>query len=659
MKSFYSLLLFVISVNVFPQQVKILKKIDGMMESAKLIRLTNSDSCINLCKEAIHLSKLYDYNEGLTAANYYMACSYFYKNSYDKAIEYSNLSLQYNNYSKISYVDKAYNLLGSIHNNLCNYEKALSYHEKALNISKVSNLRVSPKLVNIAIINSQINKNEKAIRILNEAEKISLSKKDSTTLYYVYLNKGEILLKSDKISESHKYFKKAFKYSNNKYKKVNILNNLATLYLKKSNPDSAKIYIDLSEKHLREYKNLRLKGAYYILMGKYYNNRNKSDSAGYFLKLASNIPLNKRLLFDMYLEMARLNISLYNYNEAIKYCNLILQHNKKPELHDISVNTYKLISSIYHLKKDPKSEYKYFNKYSEKRSTLSSIKLNDVINNTEYIGNQTITKAENQKKTISKDIKKRAYIKIGFTVFCISLSIFITLFFIYHLIIIQKKYNSVLKSINLTKKHNYDFITKIRTNIIPQTTKLINTNISNLQIFDMERFVSKLFIENIILWNKITFHNLSTKLITNDLSILISEVIEDFTYIKKSEHIDINFRKSTCFMTYDNMLAHSLLSNILYVLMKNSNNSTINIVLSQKESYVRLKFILESQVKSSHIKMNRKGVINKKNNHEINSFIIPYIFIISELAKIDLSYNIDNNIITQNIIFHNTIKSNE
>lgn len=120
----------------FIPEKDIRKKIDALLEKANVLRYSDSQSTIELSKDAVHLCEKIGYLLGEKAAKLYMAHSYSSVGNYEKALDLVYDSLPFliaENYYDLQWL--GYNLLGIIFCELGDIEKSMAFYYLAQTIA--------------------------------------------------------------------------------------------------------------------------------------------------------------------------------------------------------------------------------------------------------------------------------------------------------------------------------------------------------------------------------------------------------------------------------------------------------------------------------------------------------------------------------------------
>lgn len=108
--------------------------------------------------------------------------------------------------------DCLYGLIGNIYFIKGDYDEALKYYRKSLDVSK-SDIDRAGTLVNMFRIYFRRKEFDKALNLLEEAEKIFENYGNYRGLILVYVNKGEILLSQNRMDEALRFFKRSLEIS--------------------------------------------------------------------------------------------------------------------------------------------------------------------------------------------------------------------------------------------------------------------------------------------------------------------------------------------------------------------------------------------------------------------------------------------------------------
>ncbi|WP_346881869.1 CHAT domain-containing tetratricopeptide repeat protein [uncultured Algibacter sp.] len=334
-----------------------LKKFDVLKTYAKKA-LEISDS--HLSKESKQLSDAYR-SLGL----YFVS-----KRDFDKGIDNFNLALlilQKKHHKKHPDIGILFNDLGAINNSKGNFETAIDYLKKALEINLLNN-----KTKSVAKNYSNIGKSYVRLNKLNLAldyfkKSLEINKKDKKNILNLgkdYNNIGITLIQLIRYSESIPYFLKASSiFKNNKDGQISLSytymyfgivyhyigeNDKALKYFNKS--------IDIRIKFLGESNSLLVNN--YINLGAIYSLKNNFIKAKFFYEKALNIIMNiygqnHYNISTLYTNMGESFVLMNEYDTALKYTKKALNNQlnifKKdnPEI----ANVYSKIAHIYQKQK--------------------------------------------------------------------------------------------------------------------------------------------------------------------------------------------------------------------------------------------------------------------------------------------------------------------
>lgn len=188
-------------------------------------------SAIGFLKEAVNVSKPLNYNIGLAQSLSILGANYEKQGDYIKALEMENKSLHYLNPSKDKFhIANVYENIGSIHEDLLNFDKAFFFFQKAYMIFRNTKTKEEANILNnIADIHRKKEDLEKATQITLQSLELSKKLKDNHLLESANKDLAKVYaLKGD--------YKTAYKYriESEKYKELASINqnkNLVNLLL--------------------------------------------------------------------------------------------------------------------------------------------------------------------------------------------------------------------------------------------------------------------------------------------------------------------------------------------------------------------------------------------------------------------------------------------
>ena len=314
------------------------------------------------------------FRQGISASYRNLAIYLFSKGSYLEAIENAQLGLQYGDSiaDPLKYMSLLNNI-GTCNSNLGNYRESAGYLLRALRISESikDTFRIAAICNNISQLYNRMedyNKSKeyafKSISWLKEYDSLSL-KNPYTNIAYIYLEH------ENKLDSALYFYRKAAMLSLNAGD-ITLLSktyqNIASVYKKTGEIDSAKVYIDLALKSGIE---------------------SSSDE-----NIAGALNMKGILLME---EGDRTG-SKEKLKEALSYFNKSLGHSQASESISMLQSTYQNLSIIYSKMGEYKSAYDYNLKYTAIMDSLLSL---EIVNNTNKL--ESLYQTEKRDKEIAEN----------------------------------------------------------------------------------------------------------------------------------------------------------------------------------------------------------------------------------------------------------------
>ena len=279
---------------------------------------TNSLQNDNLITNFAKLSQeqLYD------TANYYLK-----KNNVDTALIcfglVANTPAKSNDLEQQDRIVNALNRSGGIYTNMCDYRSAYKYFIDALLLSEKYNVASIQYLIhnNLGSIYLWFKKFDMAKSYYFKALTLC---EDTASLDRIFSNLGVIELENGAIDSAFHFFNKALQISKqyNSNRLSAIQNNIASLYQKINQYDSAFHYFQLSLHEAR--KNYQIEYETEILsgLGKLFFEVKKTDSALFYLDLSNTLAAENnflRVLAENYLTLSEIEEAKGNIRNAFKH----------------------------------------------------------------------------------------------------------------------------------------------------------------------------------------------------------------------------------------------------------------------------------------------------------------------------------------------------
>ena len=201
----------------------------------------NPDSAFACFNRGLILSLTSNSKKHQALANFYIGRYYYFKDSYEKAIEYYSTALNIfeTNYDKKG-TYKCYNNIGLAYLYQGMYDLALNYFLKALKIAEEIGDKRSMSMTNsnIGLVHDDQKNYQKALEYFNYSLKIDEAIDDKDGMSYSYINIGNIYAKQESFDLALNYFTKALKIKeelDDKSGMSTCYTNIGFIYNKKGN----------------------------------------------------------------------------------------------------------------------------------------------------------------------------------------------------------------------------------------------------------------------------------------------------------------------------------------------------------------------------------------------------------------------------------------
>ncbi len=367
-------------------------KVHVLYDLSMSTRNTDRKKSTQYALQAIDLAAKSNYLPGLAKAYRRCANSYYYRYEFDSALYYAfknldivkvlndpkeqakaemNIGLLYQNLADdmnaeihfqnslelcketgdLEMAANVYNNLGVMYFAQGNYEGALEYYYMCLKNSEQlqDSESIFITLGNIGGVYNQQDKNEKALEYYKQANSIAFQTGDLLGTAQTSQRLGDIFSQNGQCDSATARFEEALKiYTDldDTFGKVLTLNGIGTLYL-----------------HRLER----------------YPDQNKAE----LLKLAKNqfdeaIALNEEYVNDVqelivsYQGLGEVNRNLGNYNEAIKYLNMVVEMSEEYDLKPRLQTAYEHLSLTYEEQNNYQKAYEYYVLFADIKDTLKN-----------------------------------------------------------------------------------------------------------------------------------------------------------------------------------------------------------------------------------------------------------------------------------------------
>lgn len=240
------------------KQSEIVAKSLLTLEYSWEIKYTNLDKAFELSNWALTKLKANNHSEGIAIAHSYIGVFYFLQNELKQAVNHlkkaEKLFIGQNNHERLS---RVYNNLGIVSSNLYDYDAALLYYNKSLEIKEhhLNNTDLSANLINIGSIYYDKGNFEECVRFNEEALIITLREKRIASTATIYSNLGAAHERLGHYKRSINYALKALDLYqneiNNPLSQSRAYSNLGAVYMSQNDYDEAEFYfhraLDINE----------------------------------------------------------------------------------------------------------------------------------------------------------------------------------------------------------------------------------------------------------------------------------------------------------------------------------------------------------------------------------------------------------------------------
>lgn len=421
------------------------QKINTLNALTKIyIDINNIDSAIIFNKQSLHIGSNKINEKYSYKAIAYKAQLFRKKKNLDSAMILANnahdIAKKYNNLSDVS---NAYNVYGTIYEQLNQSNKAAEYYKKAL---KISSAIKDKKEMLSAYLHLGINckKNEditNALKYLLEAIKMSEDINDSSSIFTININLGSIYERTKDNKKAFECYRKALKINEtdkDENDKAICYYKLGKLFHRERQIDSAKKYLMATLKiHEKRNDQEGLIMDYANIGGFSYEERDFANAEKYYLKaieLAVNFRDSVRLN-TLYSSMGMLAEKQNKLDESIYYFNIGLKYITKNVSRETIMQYYKRISDVYvrqNKYQEALQSYTLYKAWSDSAFNVNEAKKQTELKlNYEFEQTQKKIEAENKAKELisqaelEQERKQRNLLLIGLAI--ISLMLIITI----------------------------------------------------------------------------------------------------------------------------------------------------------------------------------------------------------------------------------------
>lgn len=249
------------------------ERVDVLNQLSKMHYTLSPEKVIKYGRQALELSKKFDYNKGRAYALKNIGVGNYYLSNYDKSLEYYLNSLKImEEVGDKEGISSTLNNIGIVYWKLNNYDKALEIYNESLGIMKELENRegIARSLNNIGLIYITLKNYGKALEIFLETLKITKEIGIKNNIAYCLNNIGNIYWYLGNYDKSLEYYMESLKINkeiNNKYGIAGGIKNIGDVYLKLKNYDKSLVNL---KKGLKLAKEIKAKDLLQNIYGSFY-----------------------------------------------------------------------------------------------------------------------------------------------------------------------------------------------------------------------------------------------------------------------------------------------------------------------------------------------------------------------------------------------------
>lgn len=240
--------------------------------------------------------------------------------------------------------------IGDVHRIMGEYEQAMSYHQQALTIAKTYNIPVgeAQALNNLGLIDGALGNYKKAQHSFQKARAILIEHKIFEGLAPTFSNIGYIFLEQGKIKQALEYFQLALGHAPSNFDKAQISLKLAEVYQQQGNYQKAFEIYQIIQDYGEKGGDVSSQISALNGIGTIYNSQGKYDKALNTFEEAKEISQN----FSLSITIELLNIAaVYNqqsrYLDALKNYQHVLKIAQNSKDKKLEGQAYNNIGAVY------------------------------------------------------------------------------------------------------------------------------------------------------------------------------------------------------------------------------------------------------------------------------------------------------------------------
>ncbi len=513
---------------------------------------------------ALILSKQISFNKGIALSYTHKTYAQIRLGKYDEALININKALTvYEIIGDKGAVAKNYATIAHIYYSKQNYQKAVEYTLKSIEIREKNNISDNLEInyMTLGVIYTEQGKYEEALKMFIKSSEYCEKNNNINSLASNYNNIAIVYRNlNDNISAIENYTKALdiYEKTNDKFGKLKILNNLAVVYEKEENIKKAEEFYDKALQLSKEInypkgiaRTLANLAGINLKNKDYKRAKEKLEEAA---KIYSDINDNYGIT-NVNLLRGQMYFETGNYKEAIIYIKTAFDNAEKSGLLNHKASAAKQLSSVYENISDYKKSLEYFKIYHNTNDSIFNIEKTSVIeemkNRFETEAREKELKIQKQKIKILEAKQKIQNVTNYFKIAVILLILLIVIIIIVRLKRRIKQNNELAlknKKIAEAEKKMLETeikIKKIKEKELEKEIEYKETELQNFAhyIVDKNKFIAKIQNDLIKIKKNISEKTINTGLqsVLIDISNKIREVRDNEEFLAYVDQINDNF----------------------------------------------------------------------------------------------------------------------
>jgi signal transduction histidine kinase/Tfp pilus assembly protein PilF len=550
---------------------------------------------------------------------YFKICQEFERNgdfikALNNYLKLKEIAIQKNNQLLLT---KCYLRIGLSYKNLSNYNEALSNFKNAqIIVERISNDSNFTKLYadvlnNIGSVFDDIANYDKAVEYYMKSIRVSESISDTIRILKPTMNTGASLFNMKKYDKAFEYYNKAYNLANLKNSKHNMaigLYNIGTVFYTKENFSLALEYFEKSLKAFQEMNDKEQIGRILMWGGQIYSGLKDYEKAFEFynkgLSVANEINDDFGVAFG-YLRLAEYYNKVKDYKKSIASSVKSLEYFEKNNIQNMMIENFDFLAEGYYNIGDFKKSYDIIKKQSILKDSISKKDISSLVSNFEI--SQEYEKNNLKLELLQKDNDKELAIKN--TQFFLLLIVFLGLVIISIILFsrfrIKSKLNKQLEGLNSTKDKfftiiSHDLKTPISSfnnlsGILSDYYNELSEDEKIKHIKSLKDSSSKIMVllENLLTWSRIQTEKIKASPENLQLADIINNEVQNQKQFSDKKNINIVCKiqpKSYVFADKDmiSVVIRNLLSNAIKYSLEDGN---IIISTSEDKEFIEIDIV--------------------------------------------------------------------